>query len=393
MSIFNSLFHSEEVLCPHCMRKLSLSNMRFYCTYETERHHEVFLSLLDKIHKRLPVCNRNFCKGKGKPVLEAVCRFCSEPLPPQIMFHKKYLRFCVLGVAGAGKSSYLTTMLHELKYSALSWVIQPMNSFTSKSAQAADYNVYEARHCPEGTKSGVAPTPQQWVILDNSGSNQNSDEIPTYALTIYDGAGEDCERIGDEGIDETIRHYISGSKMLVIMFDPLLLTSVRAAIPPEILNVSMATERQTSAPANMVTMANSLANYIRQSCNISPGKKIDRQAAIVITKLDTLKNIPNAFGDSSTVMKSSPHSKAKAFVEADSKMVDMEIRDWLKRQGETAFLDSIDANFMPNKVRVFGVSSFGQPPDRLKRLPTLTPHRVLDPIMWMLAGEGIVPIL
>ena len=327
------------------------------------------------------------------PAGEAVCRFCGEPLPPQIMFHDKYLRFCVLGVAGAGKSSYLTTMLHELKYSGLPWVIQSMDSTTSKNSQAADHNVYEARHCPEGTKAGVAPEPQQWVILDNSGENQNSENIPTYSLTIYDGAGEDCEKLGDDDIDEKIRRYISGSKMLVIMFDPLLLTSVRASLTADILNSSMATERQTSAPANMVTMANSLANYIRRSCNISPGQKIDRQAAIVITKLDTLRDMPNGFGSSSTVMKSSPHAKMKGFVDADSEMVDMEIRDWLKRQGETAFLDTIDANFTPNKVRVFGISSFGQPPDKLKRLPTLTPHRVLDPLMWMLASEEIVPVL
>ncbi len=393
MSMFRSLFQKADVLCPHCMRELSLGNMRFYCNYEPDRHHEIFLSILDRLNKRLPVCSKNFCKGHGMPAGEAVCRFCGEPLPPQFMFHDKYLRFCVLGVAGAGKSSYLTTMLHELKYSGLPWVIQAMDSLTSKTSQAADYNVYEARHCPEGTPAGIAPKPQQWVILDNSGENQNADRMPTYSMTIYDGAGEDCEKLGDDDIEEVIRRYISGSKMFIIMFDPLLLTSVRASLAPDILNSSMATERQTSAPANMVTMANSLANYIRRSCNISPGQKIDRQAAIVITKLDTLRDMPNGFGSSSTVMKSSPHAKMKGFVDAYSEMVDMEIRDWLQRQGETAFLDTIDANFTPNKVRVFGISSFGQPPDNLKRLPNLTPHRVLDPIMWMLASEGIVPIL
>ena len=83
----------------------------------------------------------------------------------------------------------------------------------------------------------------------------------------------------------------------------------------------------------------------------------------------------------------------RGFVDADSSMVDLEIRDWLQRQGETAFLDAIDANFQRDKIRVFGVSSFGQPPDRLRRLAAVTPHRVLDPIMWMLANEKIVPTL
>ena len=81
----------------------------------------------------------------------------------------------------------------------------------------------------------------------------------------------------------------------------------------------------------------------------------------------------------------------KGFVEADSAMVDLEIRDWLARQGETAFLDAIDANF--KNVRVFGVSSFGNPPDQQKRLGKVRPHRVLDPIMWLLASEGVIPTI
>ena len=367
---FDSLFHSDEATCPHCLRKLSLSNVRFYCTFDPNRRHEVFLSFFDKMKQRLPVCGRNFCKGRGIPAQEAVCRFCGEQLPLQYLFHKRYLSFCMLGVAGAGKSSYLTTMLHEFKYSNLPWVLQPIDARTLKVSQQNDQNVYEARHCLAGTESGVAPKPQQWIIRDTT---SKAKEMPTYALTIYDGAGEDCERIGDNELDPVISRYIAGSRMFVIMFDPLLLSSVRAAVPFDILSSSMAQDRQSSAPANMVTMVNALANYIRQSLNIAPNKLIDRQTAVV--------------------MKPSPHAKMRGFVEADSSMVDLEIRDWLQRQGETAFLDAIDANFQADKVRVFGVSSFGQPPDKLRRLAAVTPHRVLDPIMWMLANEKIVPTL
>ena len=387
---FDSLFHSDEATCPHCLRKLSLSNVRFYCTFDPNRRHEVFLSFFDKMKQRLPVCGRNFCKGRGIPAQEAVCRFCGEQLPLQYLFHKRYLSFCMLGVAGAGKSSYLTTMLHEFKYSNLPWVLQPIDARTLKVSQQNDQNVYEARHCLAGTESGVAPKPQQWIIRDTT---SKAKEIPTYALTIYDGAGEDCERIGDNELDPVISRYIAGSRMFVIMFDPLLLSSVRAAVPFDILSSSMAQDRQSSAPANMVTMVNALANYIRQSLNIAPNKLIDRQTAVVITKLDTLRELDNDFGSSAVVMKPSPHAKMRGFVEADSSMVDLEIRDWLQRQGETAFLDAIDANFQADKVRVFGVSSFGQPPDKLRRLAAVTPHRVLDPIMWMLANEKIVPTL
>lgn len=379
---------SSAARCPYCLRKIKLGDLKFYCVTDDERKHNVSLSIMDRIKKRLPVCRRNFCKNKGLTVHEAECNFCGEKLPTQILFHEKFLSFCAIGVAGAGKSSYLTTMIHELKYSSLPWVIQPMDVETTELTQLKEQNLYEARRCPTGTKAGESPKPQLWTILDNS---KKGEKIPTYALTIYDGAGEDCEHIGYTAKDVEISRYISGSDMLLIMFDPLLLSSVRGEIMPEILNASMATERQTSAPANMVSMINSLANYIRQSCNIKPGKRIYARAAVVITKLDALREIPGGFGSSSTIMKESPHAKTRGFVKSDSEMIDLEIRDWLSRQGETAFLDAIDANF--KNVRVFGVSSFGNPPDKNKNLAKVRPHRVLDPIMWLLAEENIIPTL
>ena len=382
------MFNKSAAICPHCLREIKLSNMKFFCVPDEDNRHEVKLTFADKFKGRLPVCKRKFCRNHGLTIREAACKECGEPLPPQILFHDKYLSFCAVGVAGAGKSSYMTTLLHELKYSGLPWVLQAMDVETARRAQLNEQYVYEERHCLRGTESGKSPPPQLWTILDNS---VKGEKIPTYALTIYDGAGEDCEHIDYTPPDSRISRYLSGSKMLLIMFDPLLLSSVRSELSHETLNASMAIERQTSAPGNMVSMMNLLANYIRRNCNIPPGKKIDRRAAVVLTKLDALTEMINGFSSGATILKDSPHVRSRGFVDSDSKMVDLEIRDWLTRQGETAFLGAIDANF--KDVRVFGVSSFGRPPDMRKRLARVRPHRVLDPLMWMLAGEGIIPTI
>ena len=164
---------SSEARCPHCLRKIKLTDLRFFCVTDDDRRHEVSLSIVDRFKKRLPVCKRNFCKNHGLTVREVECKHCGEQLPPQILFHDKFLSFCTIGVAGAGKSSYLTTMLHELKYSGLPWIIQAMNVDTTERTQLNEQNVYEARHCPEGTKSGVAPKPQMWTMVDNSTSSEN----------------------------------------------------------------------------------------------------------------------------------------------------------------------------------------------------------------------------
>lgn len=378
----------KETYCPYCLRKIKFSDLKFFCVDEEENRHEVRPSFTDRFFKRLPTCTRRFCRNHGLTVREVTCRYCEEKLPAQILFHDKYLSFCAVGVAGAGKSSYVTTVIHELRYSDLPYILQAMDTETTEVALLNEKLVYEARNCLTGTTSGVSPRPQFWTILDNSKDTQ---KIPTYSLTLYDGAGEDCEKIGYTPIDAKISRYISGARMLLIMFDPLILSSVQNEVPPEILYSSIAHERKESAPTNMVSMANSLVNYIKQSCNISPGQRIEAQAAVVLTKLDALRDTVNGFAPDSTINRESPHLKSRGFVDADSKMVDLEIRDWLIRQGEIAFLNTIDANF--KNVRVFGVSSFGNPPDSQKRLARIRPHRVLDPIMWMLASEGIIPVI
>lgn len=385
--MFRSRSHSEAC-CPYCLKKIGFGNVRFFCVTDDDRRHEVYMSFMDRFKKRLPVCRRNFCKNKGQTIHEAECRHCGALIPPQILFHDRYLNFCTIGVAGAGKSTYLTTMLHELRYSPLPLVLQSMDVSTTELAKANENHVYEDRQCLAGTKAGVAPGPQLWVILDNSKAKA---KIPTYAMTIYDGAGEDCEHIGYTAVDAAMNRYISGAGMILIMFDPLILPNVRNEIASDILNASLSPERQMSTPANMVSMINSLANYIRQSRNIRPGSKINIHVAVVLTKLDALRNIIGGFDSHSTLLRESPHINGGGFAESDSKMVDLEIRDWLTRQGEIAFLNAVDANF--KTVRVFGVSSFGNPPDVNKCLAKVRPHRVLDPIMWMLAGEKIIPTI
>ena len=382
------MFSSDSATCPYCLRKLSLGDLRFICVDEDDSRHEVRPSLMDRFKKRLPTCDRRYCRNRGLTVREVECRFCGEKLPLQILFHDKYLSFCAIGMSGAGKSSYLTTLMHELRGSQLPLSLQAMDTDTTETSMHNEKSVYEDRNCLAGTISGVTPKPQFWTIIDNSTS---AIKLPTYALTVYDGAGEDCEKIGYTPLDAKISRYISGARTLLIMFDPLILSSVQNEIQPNILKSSIAQERKFSAPTNMVSMANSLVNYIKQCLNIKPGKRIESQAAVILTKLDALRETSGGFSPDSRIVHDSPHIKNRGFVDSDSKMVDLEIRDWLIRQGETAFLNTIDANFQ--NVRVFGVSSFGTPPDENKRLARIRPHRVLDPIMWMLANEGIIPIV
>ena len=368
-----ALLHSD-VLCPYCLEELRGKDLKMVCQL---CGNEVIPSKADLLLKRVPKCSQPGCRGFAS---DRVCGHCGTKLPSDILDYEKYLRFSILGITGSGKTNFLTTMLHELRHTVGSpWVISAMDAQTTAIFQDNDRAIYEMRQPVPATAAGSTPPPLLWRIKDKN--RMTNKIIPSYSMTIFDGAGEDCEHI-----DPVISRYIEGSKALVVLIDPLALPGIGSTISSDILNWSTSATHSADASAEMV---DGLANYIRQSCRIAPGKLINRDLAVVFTKIDAVKD---SFG-SSTVMQPSPHLAQRGFVKADADAVDAEIRDWLERNGETTFLDAIETNFRKDRVRFFGVSSFGQPPTGSYRLGRVMPHRVLDPLIWMLSKEGIVPTI
>ncbi|MCO7136507.1 ATP-binding protein [[Clostridium] leptum] len=369
-----AILHSN-VLCPYCLSELRDKDVKFVCPMCGT---EVVPSKMDVMLKKIPKCKNAGCHNTLAS--DRTCSHCNASLPPDILDYSKYLRFSILGITGAGKTNFLTAMLHELRHTSGSpLVIAPMDNNTSTIFQDNVRAMYDQRQPVPATPPGTPPQPQQWRIRDRS--KMSDKKIASYSMTIFDGAGEDCENI-----NPVISRYISQSKVLVVLIDPLSLPGVCNSISPDVLRWSTTAQHDMDASANMV---DGLADYIRQSCGLRPGALIDRDVAVVFTKMDAVKD---SFG-SATVTQPSPHLNRKGFVKADSDAVDAEIKDWLEAQGESTFLAAIDTNFRQGRVRFFGVSSFGQPPTGDNQLSKIIPHRVLDPLMWMLSKEGIIPVL
>ena len=369
----------KEKLCPYCLESITASDVHYHCPTCGKR---VIPSKMELLHKTIPICPEPGCHKQSAN--DTRCGYCGEEIPPSILQYDKYLSFCLLGTVGSGKSNFLTTMLHEMQHAPRSfpWGISHMDDKTKTDFIAKDKLIYEEGKPVDRTPPGMPPVPQQWQISDEMHriGRRNS----SYSLTIFDGAGEDSQNIQPK-----ISRYIKGSKVLVILIDPLVLRGVRNTVNNDVLSASTSATVYENASTHLV---DGLANYIRNSCNYKPGKLIDRDVAVVFTKIDAVEK---SFGDA-TVMNPSPHIQRCGFVKADADAVDAEIRDWLASHNESSFLRAIETNFKPNKVRFFGVSSFGQPPinaGNVKRLKAVMPHRVLDPLIWMLAQEGIIPVV
>jgi len=224
-----------DILCPYCLKELHSKDITVRCNIcGTEA--PTPKSGKEMIWSKIPINKVQKC-GCGGIFNVRECGHCTEKLPSDILEYKKYLRFSILGITGSGKTNFLTTMLHELRSTTNSpWVLSAMDTATMETFQENDEDIYVRRQPVPATSAGIAPRPQLWRIKDRSKMTNNT--IPSYSLTIFDGAGEDCEHI-----NPVISRYINGSKSLIILFDPLALPSVARELSknaPDILNWSEA---------------------------------------------------------------------------------------------------------------------------------------------------------
>jgi hypothetical protein len=287
------------------------------------------------------------------------------------------LPFSIVGVPNSGKTNFITVMLHELSRTFGSWLVLGSQTRETRENQNENYRlIYEDHVRPPSTHPGE-PIPQIWFIRNLR--RQRGDSVPTYTFTIFDGAGEDHEDNLDPNSD--VCHYISASKAVILVIDPLVLSQVRkgGVVDPEVMRNSLAgSEGETK---NAVDIINSVAAYIKTARGIKSSKMLDIPVAVVLTKIDTILD-HQAFGPQALI-KGPGLSQRDGVVDlTEIKQVDSEIRGWLEAIGETAFITALRSHF--KEFYFFGVSSYGSPPQDFYRLAEdIRPHRVLDPILWL----------
>lgn len=363
----------KSVICPHCFNELYFKNIKKCCNLCGE---EVKTNFWKNITQNVPPCDKNGCLGSAT---ELTCKYCGEELPSDYLLYKKYLSFCLLGVTGSGKSNFLTVMISELMDNKNSlWIPSELEEGTQVRFNADCKKLYENKTTLEASPAGVPPYPFLWRIRDRK--KMNGKNIPSYSLAVFDGAGEDCRNV-----DPKISRYIKHSKTLFILLDPTNLTCVKE-IKGKSKNFIYSRIADIGTDAS-VDMINKLTNYIRNNCNMSPEQLIDKDVAIIFTKFDLVKDL---FGENAIVTRDSNHLKSGTYDKSDADEVHEEIKDWLEKNNEKKFINAIETNFIKDKVRFFGVSSFGTAPDENGKITEIRPHRILDPFIWMLWKEGLV---
>jgi hypothetical protein len=240
--------------------------------------------------------------------------------------------------------------------------------------------LYKGRRLPPTTnKLGSAARQQAAPVMlrwrQETARPFGGTSIKSTMLSFVDTAGED---LNDQETAFTLQ-YLSVCDALIVVLDPFALPGARARLnlPEAAINV------YDDVPLDVVA---NITEMLRVEHNIKKKKKITIPIAVVFTKIDAFYPTLNR---SNPLM--SAASPVPAYDNGDGQAVHEHmlalLHEWHAQDIET----HMRLNY--TDYRYFGVSALGAEPDYESSTVAaggVQPHRVEDPVLWLLSKAGTV---
>lgn len=315
------------------------------------------------------------CPTCGARTTRAVCARCHNDLPSQ--YRATDARsIALVGPKFSGKTNYVGVLIHELQGRVgqrFGATLQATDEQTIKR-----YNTHFRRLLFEEqvvipATATVTASPELRYPLAYQLKVGREGRAQVMSLVFFDTAGEDLEE--GELLEQEAR-YVANADAVIVLVDPLQIAGVRDRLARP--DVELPEVR--SDPLDMVTR---VTNAIRAQRGIPPAHPIDRPLALVLSKLDAVRGLMD------------PDSRAVAgdghdgvYDENDAEEVHESVRSHVHEWAGPALENFVGANYRLS--RWFGTSAFGRPPTGTQLPAGVSPVRVEDPVLWLLAQWGMI---
>ena len=339
--------------------------------------------LFSKFTRLVAVPEQIRCDQCNYPSRKRICPKCHNELPS--LFHQADSHIIsVIGARDSGKTHYITVLINELLQKGHNLDIQTVpqdvgedrTQITSK--RYSDYYKKPLlglkQQLPQTQKNAKDLHPLIYQI--SSGQKQFGKAKALY-LVFYDTAGEN---FNDREELKKLANYIVNSSGIIFLLDtfriPHLNTTLKQRVDISAIDTSF---RDVFGSLHQLLQEYGVLK-LNSKCSIPIAltfSKIDE-----VIKNDLLEDDIQEF----TLRKESSYLRTKLYDENEIQEVSNDMRSLLTQWNEGGFIADVEHSF--SKTAYFGVSALGSTPVAGMLGHDVSPHRVMDPLMWILDNLG-----
>ncbi len=365
-----------KFLCPRCFEEQSLDSIQYICSNESKPCQLA----IDKKPQRAENSKKPVCTECKQALITKICPKCKMELPLNIGTAKSY-PIAIIGAKETGKSNFVAVLINQLKNEvgrAFDCSLMACGDKTINRYRTDFYDpLYRHRTCVQGTDAGEVDPLIYSLLFQRKGGFLRKATNDAVSLTFFDTAGEN---LNDENMMRTFNPYLYHSSGIILLLDPLQLPKVRDELEGRIRLPEENTDVNEILTRTIDIIRRNVPGLNKE------GVKIDIPLAIAFTKIDVVSDL---LDPASCLRNDSVHIRKGCFDQVDFQDASEEMQSMVEEWLGMELYQLVSTHFA--KFGFFGLSALGSNPDMDKKIPKFRPFRVADPLLWILAKEGIIP--
>ena len=393
-------------ICPYCFSEHDLSEVQFRCTNKRCKDvPDIEMTRYEHGYEANPLSGKPVftppnpghgsvpasavCPECHTTTYKRVCPSCHNELPESSLTGRDMI-ISIVGSRATGKSHFVGVIIKELRDRIAVSFGGALEGFADSYQRWEKYfedALYHQKRKLGMTKSSLidvnngAYKPLIFKLkLRRKGLFREYNDCFTFVF--FDTAGED---LNDEDTMSTVNKYICKSAGIIFLLDPMQIPAVRNQLDPSI--ISGASGEGMTGAAKADNIMTRVSNMIRRDKQLPENAKINIPVAAVFSKFDAIESIVPA---DCHIHNPSPHCSNGYFDLSDCHNVNGEVKALLREWGATAFTSQLEVNY--SNYSYFAGSSLGlnNNPQGNGAIEMPRPHRIEDPLLWILKEKGVI---
>jgi len=391
--------------CPYCYTDIDLRKASFRCLGRPAAGKQPCIKVVDSARERyfgdlneyypaftpltpsmLREVRRAECPKCFGPTGVRLCPQCHSRLPDG--FSSDSPLFGLVGARSSGKTVMLAVLMRELatngpigrrfKHVITVYGAGEENGQAAKLKNLLDQMESISGQLPPQTQqaAGEKTTPVvfEWKIPRDGIAKAALGDYKSTVFSFYDTAGEDLA-VDERALSMT---YLLATDGIILLLDPFSFPGNAGR------SKALDDQRVETSPENVL---HAITEVLRQNERVKRNRKIKQPVAVVISKIDAFwEEVPQ----NNPIRH--PSSKLPYFDEEEAKSVHDHIASLVSHWGGDGLLTMLDTNYA--NYRFFGLSALGSEPNySTQRIDErgIIPHRVGEPLLWLMAERGFIP--